>query len=357
LGRLRAGGPDAFYTGEIADEMVKAVKKAGGILTADDLRAYHPADRTPIDVPYRGLRVALMPPPSSGGVALAESLGILAARYPDVGELAKTGRQSSAYLHVLAETMKHAFADRARHLGDADFVSVPLSHLLSPDYHAELARRIKDGRVESSDSYGTPTAPADLHRDGGTTHVSVVDAEGNAVALTTTVNLGFGAKLVAGKTGIVLNDQMDDFAMQPGVPNGFGLIGSAQNAVVPNKRPLSSMTPTIVLSGDNVKLVVGAAGGPTIITATAQTLLNVVDWNMDAQAAVSAARIHHQWFPEVLMVEPDLYATRDVVDGLIKRGHKVREIPHIGVANLIVRVKDGWEAAAEPRSPSAPAGY
>ncbi len=357
LGRLRAGGPDAFYNGEIADEMVKAVKQAGGVLTTDDLRRYRPTERTPIEVPYRGLRVVSMPPPSSGGVALAESLGILAARYPDAGELAKTGRQSSAYLHVLAETMKHAFADRARHLGDPDFVNVPLDHLLSPDYHAELARRINEGAVEASDSYGTPTAPADLHRDGGTTHLSVVDAEGNAVALTTTVNLGFGAKLVAGKTGIVLNDQMDDFAMQPGVPNGFGLIGSSQNAVMANKRPLSSMTPTIVLSGDSVKLVVGAAGGPTIITATTLTLLNVVDWKMDAQAAIAAPRIHHQWFPEVLMVEPEVFATRDVVDGLTKRGHKVREIQHIGVSNLIVRMNGIWEAAGEPRSPSAPAGY
>jgi gamma-glutamyltranspeptidase/glutathione hydrolase len=257
---------------------------------------------------------------------------------------------------VLTEAMKHAFADRARHLGDPDFVKVPLDRLLLPSYHAELARRIKEGAIGPSESYGTPDAPADLHRDGGTAHLSVVDADGNAVALTTTVNLGFGAKLVAGKTGIVLNDQMDDFAMQPGVPNGFGLIGSAQNAVAPGKRPLSSMTPTIVLDGERVRLVAGAAGGPTIISATTQVLLNVVDWKLDAQAAIAAPRVHHQWFPEILMTEPEL--ARDVSDALAKRGHKVREIPHIGVANLIVRNADGTlEAAAEPRSPSTPAGY
>lgn len=368
LARLRGGGPDLFYKGEIAAAIVKAVREAGGVMSAEDLSGYTVTERTPLEIRYRGARVVSMPPPSSGGVALAETLGILAARYPEAADLVKVGRGSSAYLHVLTEATKHAFADRARHLGDADFVKVPLDHLLDSAYHTELARRIKDGAVAPSASYGTPGAPADLHRDGGTTHLSVVDGDGNAVALTTTVNLGFGARLVAGKSGILLNNQMDDFAMQPGVPNGFGLIGSAQNAVMPGKRPLSSMTPTIVLEGDRVKLVVGAAGGPTIITATTQVLLNVLDWKMDAQAAIAAVRIHHQWFPEVLMTEPEL--TRDVSDGLTRRGHKVREIPHIGVSNLIVRreatpgnggaaqkVGDVWEVAAEPRSPSTPAGY
>lgn len=355
LSRLRSKGPDAFYKGEIADEIVKAVGNAGGVLTREDLEHYVPTERTPIETRYRGLRVVSMPPSSSGGVALAEMLGILQARVPDAADLVKLGRGSSAYLHLLAEAMKHAFADRARHLGDSDFVKVPLDHLLSSEYHVELARRIKDAAVGASSAYGTPDAPADLHRDGGTTHLSVIDAEGNAVALTTTVNLGFGAKLVAGKTGIILNDQMDDFAVQPGVPNGFGLIGSVQNAVAPNKRPLSSMSPTIVLDGDQVRLVVGAAGGPTIITATAQVLLNVIDWKMDAQAAIAAPRIHDQWFPEVLMVEPEI--ARDVVDALSTRGHKVKQVPHVGVSNLIVRTKEGLEAASEPRSPSAPAGY
>jgi gamma-glutamyltranspeptidase/glutathione hydrolase len=168
------------------------------------------------------------------------------------------------------------------------------------------------------------------------------------------VNLGFGAKLVAGQTGILLNNEMDDFSVQPGVPNAFGLIGNAQNAVAPKKRPLSSMTPTVVLDGDQVKMVVGAAGGPMIITATAQVLLNVVDWKLDAQAAVAAPRIHDQWFPELLMLESDV--PRDVVDGLERRKQKTRELPKIGVANVIVRTAAGLEAAAEPRSPSSPAG-
>ena len=355
LARLRTGGPGVFYKGPIADAIVAAVKQAGGVMTAADLESYTVTERMPIEVMYRGLRVMAMPPPSSGGAAVAETLGVLAARYPDGAALAKLGAGSSAYFQVLAEALKHAFADRARHLGDPDFVTVPLDHLLAPAYHAELAKRIKDGGVLPADKYGTPSAPADQHRDHGTTHLSVVDAEGNAVALTTTVNLGFGAHLVAGDTGIVLNDQMDDFAMQPGVPNGFGLIGSAQNAVAPRKRPLSSMTPLIALDDKGVKLVAGAAGGPTIITATLQAFLNVVDFDMDAQAAIAAPRIHDQWFPEVLMVEPQI--PRDVTEALAARGQKVKEIPHVGVSNLIVRTNEGLDAAAEPRSPSTPAGY
>jgi gamma-glutamyltranspeptidase/glutathione hydrolase len=355
LGRLRAGGADAFYKGEIAAEMVKAVRGAGGVMTADDLSGYTATERVPLNTDYRGLRVYSMPPSSSGGVVLIEALGILSARYPDAATLAKEGRGSSAYLHVLAEALKHGFADRARSLGDTDFVTVDLAHLTSATYHAELARRIKPGAVLPRDAYGTLGGGPVVHKDGGTTHLSVIDADGNAVALTTTVNLGFGAKLVAGKTGILLNDQMDDFSLQPGTPNAFGLIGNEQNAVAGKKRPLSSMTPTIALDGDRVRVVVGAAGGPTIISSTTQVLLNVVDWKLDAQAAVAAPRIHDQWFPEVLGVEPDI--APDVLEGLERRGHKTKVFPHIGTANVLVRTDAGIEAGAEPRSPSGPAGY
>jgi gamma-glutamyltranspeptidase / glutathione hydrolase len=289
-------------------------------------------------------------------VVLLETLGILATHYPTEAALQRDGRGSSAYLHVLSEALKHGFADRARFLGDTDFVSVDLPHLTSPAYHAELARRIKPDAVLPRDAYGTLGPPPAQHKDGGTTHLSVIDAEGNAVALTTTVNLTFGAHLVAGKTGIVLNDQMDDFSLTPGLPNAFGLIGNEQNAVAPGKRPLSSMTPTIAVEADGrVKVVVGAAGGPTIISSTAQVLMNVVDWKLDAQAAVAAPRIHDQWFPDLLMVEGDI--PRDVTDGLARRGHKIKEVPHIGTANVLVRTDQGIEAGAEPRSPSAPAGY
>jgi gamma-glutamyltranspeptidase/glutathione hydrolase len=356
LSRLRAGGADAFYKGPVAQEIVKAVRAAGGVLTEKDLADYTATPRTPLATQYRGLRVSSMPPPSSGGIVLMEALGIMAAIYPTDADVRKEGRGSSAYLHVLAEALKHGFADRARYLGDTDFVSVDVARLTSPAYHAELARRIKRDAVLPRDSYGTLGAPPAQHRDGGTTNLSVIDAEGNAVALTTTVNLGFGAHLVAGKTGILLNDQMDDFSLNPGVPNAFGLIGNEQNAVAPNKRPLSSMTPTIAVDeAGRVQVVVGAAGGPTIISATTQVLLNVVDWKLDAQAAVAAPRIHDQWYPEILAVEPEI--ARDVVDGLTRRGQKVEPFPHIGTANVLVRTDKGIEAGAEPRSPSAPAGY
>jgi gamma-glutamyltranspeptidase/glutathione hydrolase len=354
LAKLRAQGPGAFYKGPIAAEIVKAVAAAGGVITAEDLAGYTSTERAPLETTYRGLKILTMPPSSSGGVALIETLGILSARYPQPGDL-PPAREGAPYLHSLTESFKHAFADRARFLGDTDFVNVDVARLTSPAYAAELAKRIKPTGVLASDAYGTLGAPPAAHKDGGTTHLSVIDAAGNAVALTTTVNLSFGAKLVAGKTGIVLNDQMDDFVMQVGVPNAFGLIGNEQNAVAPGKRPLSSMTPTVVLAGDKVKLVVGGAGGPNIITSTTQVLLNVVDWKMDAQAAVTAPRIHHQWFPDVLNVEPAV--PREAAAALEKGGNKVKEIPGSGKVNLLVRTDSGIDAAAEPRSPSGPAGY
>jgi gamma-glutamyltranspeptidase/glutathione hydrolase len=356
LDKLRRGGADAFYKGEIAAAIVEAVRAAGGVMTAADLAGYKVTERTPLETRYRGLRVLSMPPPSSGGIALVEALGVIAARAPTEEDLTRDGRGSSSALHLTAEALKHAFADRARYLGDPDFVKIDLAHLADPAYHAELAKRIKPDLVIGHDSYGTPGPPPAQHKDGGTTHLAVIDADGNAVSLTTTVNLGFGAHLVAGATGIVLNDQMDDFSIQPGVPNAFGLIGNEQNAVAPGKRPLSSMTPTIVFDGDDrVRVVVGAAGGPTIISSTLEVLQNVVDWKLDAQAAVAAPRIHAQWTPDVVGVEGDI--PRDVLVGLEKRGHKTRVFPHIGTANVLVRTAAGIEAGAEPRSPSLPAGY
>jgi gamma-glutamyltranspeptidase/glutathione hydrolase len=356
LDRLRKGGPDAFYKGEIAAAMAAAVRAGGGVMTAEDLAGYQSTERVPLETHYRGLRVVSMPPPSSGGIALIEALGVIEARVPTGGELAKDGRGSSIMLHVTAEALKHAFADRARYLGDPDFVKVDVAHLADPAYHAELAKRVKPDAVLAHDAYGTPGPPPAQHKDGGTTHLAVIDADGNAVSLTTTVNLSFGAHLVAGSTGIVLNDQMDDFSVQPGVPNAFGLVGTEQNAVAPGKRPLSSMTPTIAFDGnDRVRVVVGAAGGPTIISSTMQVLQNVVDWKLDAQAAVAAPRIHAQWVPDLVGVEPDI--ARDVTAALEKRGHKIRVFPHIGTANVLVRTDGGIEAGAEPRSPSLPAGY
>jgi gamma-glutamyltranspeptidase/glutathione hydrolase len=355
LAKLRAGGPGAFYKGPIAAEIIKAVAGAGGVLTAEDLASYAPVERAPIEARHRGLRVLTMPPPSSGGVALVETLGILEARYPTAGDLPKDGPESPAYLQTLAEAFKHAFADRARFLGDPDFVTMDLAKLTSPAYAAELAKRVRPDGVLPSDAYGTLGPPAAALKDGGTTHLSVIDAAGNAVSLTTTINLSFGARLVAGKTGIILNDEMDDFVMQVGVPNAFGLIGNEQNLVAPKKRPLSSMTPTLVMDGDAVEVAVGGAGGPTIITATTEVLLDVVDWKMNAQAAVVAPRIHTQWFPEALGVEPPVPPS--TIAALSRSGQKVKPVPMIGKVNVLVRAGGGIDAASEPRSPSGPAGY
>ena len=334
-----------------------AVRAAGGVMTAEDLASYATVDRTPIETRYRGLRVASMPPSSSGGLALIEALGILAARYPSGPAAAGETRGSAAQLHVLAEAFKHAFADRARYLGDTDFVTVDVAHLASPGYHAELARRIKPGAVLPRDAYGTLGPPPAPRKDGGTSHLSVIDADGNAVALTTTINLGFGAHLVAGKTGIVLNDEMDDFSLEPGVPNAFGLIGNEQNAVAPRKRPLSSMTPTIALDdAGRVRVVVGAAGGPTIITATAQVFMNVVDWKM-----IGAGRDRGAAHPPPVVSRAAGRRARDRGgrDGRPRHPRpEGQDVPaHRHGQPARAHRRRGIEAAAEPRSPSKPAGY
>jgi gamma-glutamyltranspeptidase/glutathione hydrolase len=355
LAKLRAGGPGVFYKGPIAGEIVKAVTAAGGVMTAEDLASYAPIERTPLETTHRGLRVVTMPPPSSGGVALIETLGILDARWPTPADLPKDGVESPAYLHTLAEAFKHAFADRARFLGDPDFVTVDVPKLTSAAYAATLAKRITPAGVLPNDAYGSLLPPKAPPKDGGTTHLTVIDAAGNAVSLTTTINLSFGAHLIAGSTGIVLNNEMDDFVIQVGVPNAFGLIGNEQNAVAPKKRPLSSMTPTLVMDGDKVVVAVGGAGGPTIITATTEVLLDVVDWKMNAQAAVAAPRIHAQWFPDAVGVEPAVPPATSTALG--HTGQKIKPVPMIGKVNVLVRTDKGIDAASEPRSPSGPAGY
>jgi gamma-glutamyltranspeptidase / glutathione hydrolase len=356
LRQLRQRGPETFYAGPIALAIVKAVKEAGGVMLPEDLRRYTVIERKPIEIGYRGLRVIAMPPPSSGGVVLAEVLGVLSAWRQQHKQERLPERQSSAYFHVVAEALKHGFADRARFLGDPDFVQVPTGQLLDPAYHRQLAARIDDRKVLANDKYGMGPGPAPPS-DGGTAHLSVIDAEGNAVALTTTVNLWFGAHLLAGDTGIVLNNQMDDFALAPDTPNEFQLLGNAQNAVAPGKRPLSSMSPTLVLDGDAVKMVVGGAGGPSIITGTLQVMLNVLEHQQDAQAASAAPRIHHQWSPAELGYEIDV--PRDVVEALQRRGHKTkaRDPSTPALINVIVRTPAGLQAAAEFRSGGAPAGY
>ncbi len=355
LARLRREGAAAFYRGEIASAIVNAVQDAGGVLDRNDLAGYAPVERTPLVATFGGQRIFALPPPSAGGVIMFEVLGILGERMKSWDPV-PGGSQDPAYLHLLVEALKHGFADRSRFLGDPAFVSLPLSHLLDASYHRELAARIQPGTTLSPERYGTTASPAAAPaRDAGTAHISVVDREGNAVALTTTINLEFGAHLVAGGTGVLLNNEMDDFSLAPGVPDAFGLAAGDANLLAPGKRPLSSMSPTIVVGENGVELVVGAAGGPMIVSSTVEVLLDVLVFGMDAQAAESAPRVHHQWSPDVLLYEPALPAS--VVESLRAKGHHLEVRDKIGKVNLVIRRKALLESAAEPRSGGAPAGY
>jgi gamma-glutamyltranspeptidase/glutathione hydrolase len=294
-----------------------------------------------------------MPLPSSGGIALLETLGLLDASDID---LAKLGVGSSAALHVTAEAMRHAFADRARFLGDSDAAGLIAKELLDPARLARVARRIDPDHVQPHDSYGDPdlAAHAPPPHDGGTSHLCVIDRDGNAVALTTTINGYFGAGLVT-QGGIVLNDEIDDFAIARDTANQFGLVQSDLNLVGGGKRPLSSMSPTLVFDqDDHVIACAGSAGGPGIISTTIEVLLDMFVWNLDPAAAIAQPRVHDQWLPDELAIEAELPA--DVVDGLKKRGHTIAVKPWTTAAQAIRVLPDGTrQAASDPRHAAAPA--
>jgi len=324
LRRIANRGVDELYRGDLAERVVAAARAHGGVLSVDDLAAYRTRRREPLRGNYRGREILSFPPPSSGGVALLEMLNILEAF-----DLQARGAGSSASLHVITEAMKLAFADRAAYLGDSDFVDVPVAGLTSRSYADELRSRINPPRWRRApwtwcrDEVALHVSgPGNPPRGGGTTHLSATDAQGNAVAITQTINLLFGSGITVPGTGILLNDQMDDFSVAPDTPNAFGLVDTKGfNAVAPGKRPLSSMTPTIVVRDGQVEMVTGSPGGPRIITTTLLSILNVVDYGMDVQEAVSAPRIHHQWIPDELDVERAIPA--DVIAGLRRRGHHI----------------------------------
>ncbi|MCB9758785.1 MAG: gamma-glutamyltransferase [Alphaproteobacteria bacterium] len=342
----RSGG-EALYAGSLADDLVAAVQGTGGVLTAEDLAAYAPKEREVLRGSYRGYTVLTMPPPSSGGAVLLQVLGVLEA-----WDLNALGHNSSSHVHLLAEAMKHAYADRARLMGDPDFVEVPVERMLSSERIEAVRRAIYPGLTFEKAYYGLPVDPG---QDAGTQHISVIDADGMAVALTTTINTSFGSKVVAPKSGIILNNEMDDFVARPGVPNAYGLIGREANAVEPGKRPLSSMTPTVVLDPEGrVVMAIGASGGPTIISSTLQVLSNVIDFGMDPQEAVSAPRMHHQWVPEKLFLDDGF--PRDVQDNLRARGHEVAEWSRFSSVQLVVVTEEGlFEGASDPSKGGGPA--
>jgi gamma-glutamyltranspeptidase/glutathione hydrolase len=348
-----AQNPQSFYTGSIAKAITSDMAKHGGLITLADLKAYKPIWRTPVCGNFHQAKICSMPPPSSGGVLLLEMLNIIGD-----ADLQTWGWHNPNALHLIVEAMKIAYADRAQYLGDPDFVKVPVQQLISPAYAkkrrqeinldvARPAKEIKPGLGTQSQNRESPE----------TTHLTVVDAQRNAVSLTFTINLGFGAAVVTPGTGIILNDEMDDFAAAPHVPNAFGLVGNEANSIAPGKTPLSSMTPTIVTENGRLRLATGAPGGSTIITQVLQVILNVLVYNMDVGAAVSAPRIHHQWLPDELRVENwglDILTLQE----LRRRGHHIQETPPWGNANAIAVTPDNiLEGAADPRGEGTAMGF
>ena len=340
LEAIAARGPRAFYEGPLADKIAAGVRANGGIMTADDLKNYQAIVRSVVRGSYRGYAIASMPPPSSGGVHLIQILNILEG-FP----LRELGAGSAAAYHLMIEAMKRAYADRAQFLGDPAFATVPVAGLISKRYAAELRKTIDPERARPSQEIRAGNPPP--HEGDNTTHFSVVDSEGNAVANTTTLNFFYGLGLVAEGTGILLNNELDDFAAKAGAPNAFGLVGSEANAPGPGKRPLSSMSPTIVFRDGRVFLVTGTHGGSRIITMVAQVILNMVDHQMNIAEAVAAPRIHHQWLPDQIDAERGL--SPDTIRLLEARGHKIVVGRTFGSANSILVTPDGFTGAADPR--------
>jgi len=327
-----AKNPDDFYHGAMAREIAADIQKGGGLVSADDLANYDVKEREPIRGTYRGYDVISAPPPSSGGIALVEILNILEGY-----DLSKFGNRSAESIHVTSEAFRRAFYDRAEFLGDPDFAKIPVAQLIDKKYaiawresinpeHASISKELKRPVFSELERYASTHSPALAVREPeNTTHYSVVDSEGNAVAVTTTLNDSFGSRVTATGLGFLLNDEMDDFASKQGVPNTYGLIQGPANAIGPAKRPLSAMTPTIVLKGGQLFLVVGSPGGPTIITTVANVLMGVIDYGLDMQAAVNAPRFHNQCLPDSIMVEDRI--SPDTVHLLESKGQKI-EVRH-----------------------------
>ncbi len=350
LEAIAANGPAGFYRGWVADSLVAEMQRGGGIISLNDLRSYAPRERRPIQSTYRGFTLLAMPPSSSGGVTMTEAHNILET-WP---ASAKYG--SAQWYHTVASAYQRAFIDRNSKLGDPDFISVPLERLTSKSYAAQLRAginplRATPTRVVDSTMQALPREPMN------TTHYSVTDSFGNAVATTTTLNGSWGSGVWVRGAGFFLNNEMDDFAAQPGMPNMFGLVQGEQNAIAPGKRMLSAMSPTIVLdSANQVLLVAGAAGGPTIITGTSQVILNVLDHRMTLADAMRAPRLHHQALPDSLTIEQGGVAPA-VQDSLRAMGWSLRPLRALVNVNAIMRVRGGWEGVSEPRRSGGAVGH
>ena len=335
-------GAKAFYQGEIATKIAKEMQSHGGTMTLEDLKAYKVVERQPIIGDYRGYKVVTMPPPSSGGVHLIEILNML-EHYP----IKEDGVNSAKNIHHMAESMKLAYADRSEYLGDPDFVKIPVTGLTSKAYANERVKTIDDNKARPSSTI-KPGKPQPYESDQ-TTHFSVMDKAGNAVAVTYTLNLNFGSGIVAAGTGILLNNEMDDFSVKPGVPNAFGLVGGAANAIEAKKRPLSSMTPTIVMKNNKPWLVTGSPGGARIITTVLQSVVNTIDHEMNPAEAIITPRVHHQWLPDELRVEEGI--SPDTIKLLQDKGHKVVTKAPMGRIQIIQADDSGFYGYSDPRNP------
>nr|WP_264186424.1 gamma-glutamyltransferase [Shewanella chilikensis] len=342
-------GNKGFYQGETAEKLVSAIQAAGGIMTLEDLNNYQAIERQPVRGHYRGYEVVSMPPPSSGGIHIIEILNIL-EQYP----IHDLGHNTAATLHLMAEAMRRAYADRSEYLGDPDFYPVPVKALLSPDYAKTLAKSI-DSKHATPSSQVKPGKLAPYESDQ-TTHYSVVDKWGNAVSNTYTLNFSYGSGLVADGTGILLNNEMDDFSAKPGTPNGYGLVGGEANSVQGNKRPLSSMSPTMIMKDGQPFLVTGSPGGARIITTVLQIIMNVIDHDLNIAEASFAPRMHHQWLPDEIRVERSLNG--DTIALLEAMGHQVKVKSSMGSTQSIMVTEEGKFGASDPRrAGSEAAGY
>jgi gamma-glutamyltranspeptidase/glutathione hydrolase len=350
LKRIRAQGRDGFYAGKTAALLVAEMQSGGGLVSLEDLSEYRSVWREPVKGSYRGYDIISMPPPSSGGVLLVQLLNMLESH-----DLKTMGFGSADAVHHMVEAERRAYADRAEHLGDPDFFDVPVKRLINKDYARQRFSTFSKDKANRSVDIAAGTWPAE---SPDTTHASFVDKAGNAVAYTTTLNLSFGSKIVATGTGMLLNNEMDDFSSKPDTPNAFGLLGRKANAIEPKKRMLSSMTPTIVAKDGKVVLVTGSPGGSTIITTTLQIIVNVIDHGMDLSAAVASPRFHHQWQPDAILYEKNGLSP-DTVKILQDRGHQGLTAwgweRGIGDANSVMAVPGGFAGMADPRNAGAAA--
>ena len=345
LKAISSQGMDGFYSGKVAELIVKQVQALGGSMTLEDLASYKAILREPVMGTYRGYQVASMPPPSSGGVHLIQMLNIL-----ENAELDSLEHNSSEYLHLLVEAMKPAYADRSQHLGDPDFVHVPVDQLISKEYGADLWEQIDPGRTRPSEEIAPFNAVPQESSD--TTHFSVWDAQGNVVSNTYTLNFSYGNGIAVDGAGFLLNNEIDDFSATPGASNAYGLIGGLANAIEPGKRPLSSMTPTILFNDGKPFMATGSPGGSRIITTVLQSILNVVDHSMNAAEAVSVPRIHHQWQPDQIYWESGI--SSDTRKALERKGHSFTSRPRtFAKLEVILEIESGLQGASDPRWPES----